>query len=178
MQWSSLKKKVESFFVPSLKGRVELRSTRYRGTHDQTGRGYITVDGKEVWSMCSLNFWKTEYPTIARISEKEQILPTVAQIIVDAQLEQEGILSQWDFYRALENYCNSSIEASLESVNPLTKSLAILDSRVGKRRLKNINFASEHSMIQYFFALRCRVEGISPTNSSSGRRTDTAELQR
>lgn len=166
MQWSSLKKKVEAFFAPSLKRRVELRSTRYRGAHDQTGRGYITVDGKEVWSMCTLNFWRAEYPRINEIKEKEQISARAAQLLADSQLGKEGILSQWDYYRALENYCNSSIEASLASENALIKSLAVLDSRLGKRRLEKLDVTTEHPMVQYFFNLRCSAENISLTSRS------------
>lgn len=49
------KKRVGSFFHDSVKGRLELRSTNYRGAHDEEGRGYITFDKREVWSMCTLS---------------------------------------------------------------------------------------------------------------------------
>lgn len=160
MRWSALKSKVETFFAPSIKGRVELRSTSYREAHDQTGRGYITVDGEEVWNMCTLSFWGAEYSRINDIAKDRQISPAAAQAITDVRLEAEGTLPQWGFYRALESYCNASIEESLESTNPLTKSLAILDARVGKRRLQKLDVSAEHPMVQYFFSLRCQVEGI------------------
>jgi hypothetical protein len=166
MQWSSLKSKVEALFAPPLKGRVELRATRYRGAHDQTGRGYITVDGKEVWNMCTLSFWGAEYPRIDSIAQEQQISARAAQVIADTQLEQEGVLAQWSFYRALESYCNSSIESSLESKSPLTKALAVLDARLGKRRLKKLDVSAEHPMVQFFFKLRCEAEGISLTTRS------------
>lgn len=169
MQWSNLKSRTEAFISPSLKGRVELRSTRYRGAHDQTGRGYIIVDGKEVWNMCTLSFWGAEYPRIDAIAQEKEISPAAAQVIADAQLEQEGVLPQWGFYRTLESYCNASIEASLESKNPLIKALAFIDARVGKRRLEKLDVTAEHPMVQYFFNLRCEAEGISLTNRS--RRT-------
>jgi hypothetical protein len=57
IQWSKLKKKAEQFFAPSVAGRVQLRATRYRGAHDQTVRGYITVDGTEVWRLRSNKWW-------------------------------------------------------------------------------------------------------------------------
>jgi hypothetical protein len=47
MQWSQMKKQVESFFAPSVAGRVELRSTSYRRSHDGEGRVWITLDGEE-----------------------------------------------------------------------------------------------------------------------------------
>lgn len=167
MQWSRLKSKVEAFFAPSVKGRVELRAASYRGAHDQTGRGYITVDGKEIWNMCTLSFWGAEYPRIDFIAQEQGVSARAAQVIADAQLEQEGVLSQWGFYRALESYCNSSINASLCSTNPLIKSLAMLDSRTGKRRLEKLDVLAEHPMVHFFFKLRCEAEGISLTSHSS-----------
>lgn len=161
MQWSRLKSQVEAFFAPALNGRVELRSTSYRGAHDQTGRGYITVDGKEVWNMCTLRYWGEEYPRIDAIAEQQHISAAAAQVIAGEQLTQEGALSQWGYYRALEAFCSTSIAESLASSSPLTRSLAILDARVGKRRLAKLDVATEHPMVQYFYRLRREAEGIS-----------------
>jgi len=136
MQWSSLKSKVEAFFAPSVKGRVELRAASYRGAHDQTGRGYITVDGKEIWNMCTLSFWGAEYPRIDFIAQEQGVSARAAN-------------------------------ASLCSTNPLIKSLAMLDSRTGKRRLEKLDLLAEHPMVHFFFKLRCEAEGISLTSHSS-----------
>src|SRR6476469_7554917 len=57
MQWSQLKKQVESRFAPSMAGRVELRTTSYRHTHDAEGRGWITIDKEEVHNFCTLRYW-------------------------------------------------------------------------------------------------------------------------
>jgi hypothetical protein len=168
MRWSKLKAKTEALFAQSIQGRVELRATNYRGAHDETGRGYITVDGKEVWNMCSLRFMAAEYPKVEEIKEEKKISARAAQIITDAQLEKDGVLSQWGYYRTLENYCISSIESSLLSANPLAKSLAILDFRVGKRTLEKLDVSADHPMVQYFFNLRCKAESLSLTHNSSG----------
>jgi len=48
MMWSKLKKQLEDFICPSLKGRVEFWITNYRKAPDQLGRAYITVDGKKL----------------------------------------------------------------------------------------------------------------------------------
>lgn len=47
MRWNKLKRQLEDFICPCLKGRVEFCVTNYRKAHDQMGRAYITVDGKE-----------------------------------------------------------------------------------------------------------------------------------
>ena len=60
MRWTKRKARVESMFSDVVKGRVELKSSRYRGSHDEVGRGYITFDKKEVWNMCTLTFFPIE----------------------------------------------------------------------------------------------------------------------
>jgi len=54
MRWSKLKKQLEDFICPCLRGRVEFWVTNYRKAHDQMGMAYITVDGKEVINMCTI----------------------------------------------------------------------------------------------------------------------------
>ena len=89
MKWSKRKKNVESFFADSVKGRIELRSTRYRGTHDEEGRGYITFDKEEIWNMCTLSFYSIEYERIDEIVKRENITPYEAQMIAHDELASE-----------------------------------------------------------------------------------------
>jgi hypothetical protein len=154
MQWSKLKSRIEQFFTPTLRGRVELRSVRYRGAHDQEGRGYITVDGVEVWSMCSLKHEQIEWERITKTSTDTGLPRWQAQKHVQAELEREGVLSQYGYYRSLEQYCNNSIEENLSSANVLLRALAMIDSRVGRRRLDTFPIGTEHQMVIYFHELR------------------------
>jgi hypothetical protein len=57
MQWSKAKRRVEMLFAPGLAGRVELRVTGYRAAHDAERRGWITIDGEEAWSFCTLRYY-------------------------------------------------------------------------------------------------------------------------
>ena len=160
MQWSKLKRRVEAFFSPVLDGRVELRATRYHGAPDKLGRGYITVDGNEVWNMCSFQFMMHEHHATESIADATGLPRFKAQRLAQQQLETDGVLAQWDFYRALESYCNEPFEDILASSNVLTRSLAMLDHRLGKRRLSSIERSAEHPMVQYFHALRCEAEKL------------------
>lgn len=160
-QWSKLKVAVEGLFAPSVAGRVELRYTRYRGTHDQTGRGYISVDGKELWNMCTLRFWKEEREKFNAWLEETGEPPRTAPQDVESELIKNGILAEWDFFRTLDEYRNASIEENLASENPLKRSLVMLDARFGKRRLVGFDTSTEHEMVQYFHAFRCSVEATS-----------------
>lgn len=161
MRWPTLKKSVERFFAPSLAGRVELRYTRYRGAHDQAGRGYITVDREEVWNMAYYTHVLEHNKRIRSRCDNPCYAPRSVQIQVDKELEEEGILSESDFLRSLYEYRNTSIEQSLASSSPLTRSLVMLDARFGKRRLATFDVSNENEMVRYFHALRCEAESIS-----------------
>lgn len=165
MQWSKRKKLVESFFSDSVKDRVELRSTHYRGAHDQDGRGYITFDKNEIWSMCTLSFYSIEYERIYEIVEREGLIPYEAQKIAHDELASEGSFNQYTYYASLDEYCNNSIETSLTSDNLLIRCLAMLDSRLGKRRLRSLDLSKESKKVIEFYRIRCECEGI-PFNSS------------
>lgn len=161
MQWSKRKKKVEGFFSDLVRGRVELRSTHYRGSHDEEGRGYITFDKNEIWSMCTLSFYSIEYDRIDEIVERESITPYEAQKIAYDELASEGKFNQYTFYDSLDEYCNNSIDSSLTSDNLLIRCLAMLDARLGKRRLRTLDLSEESKKVIDFYKIRCNCEKLS-----------------
>ena len=134
--WSKTKKKLEDLLCDSLKEHLEYHCSNYR-IHDSIGRAYITVDKKEVLNMCTL---KRDY----------------------YQDLKDGCFSQVEFMNAAFEFLNSPINKSLESQDPIVRLLAILDRRVGKRTLEALKakMQSEDEMINYFFKLRCGLEGI------------------
>lgn len=145
MIWSRLKKTVEALFVPELRGRVELRSVNYRGAPDQMGRGYITIDGAEVWSWADTEFFKVEYPRMALGESQDD---------VDADLLAKGISGQEGFNRSLEEYLNSSVDQNLACNDMLRRALCMIDRRVGARRLASIDLSNEHAIVQQLYRLR------------------------
>jgi hypothetical protein len=122
--------------------RVEFYCSNYR-MHDGIGRSYITVDGNEVYNMCTL---KRDF----------------------CRQPKEGVYSQVEFMKAVDQYLNSPIETSIKSDNTLIKVLVLLDRRVGKRTLLNMNntMPNEEDIVQYFYKLRCDAEGINQDHSS------------
>lgn len=165
MQWTKRKKKVETFFSDSVFGRVELRSTHYRGNPDEIGRGYITFDKHEIWSMCTLSFYSIEYERTSEIIDRDSISPYEAQKIAYDELASEGKFNQYKFYDSLDEYCNNSIDVSLASDNLLIRSLAMLDARLGKRRLKSLNILEESHKVIEFYKIRCECEKLPFYNS-------------
>lgn len=59
MRWSKLNQLVEDRMADSLQRRVEVHNARYRHAHDGEGRGWITVDKREVANMCEGRSIKT-----------------------------------------------------------------------------------------------------------------------
>ena len=135
--WSQTKKKLESFLCDSLKNRVEFFCSNYR-MHDGIGRAYITVDGKEVYNMCTLkrDYYRNPKP---------------------------GVYSQVEFMEAVDVYLNKPIENLLKSDSLLIRLLVLLDRRIGKRTLTRMKstMANEDEIIQYFYKLRCGAEKLS-----------------
>jgi len=80
MQWSKLRKKVESFLAGSVKGRVGFHFTQYRRVWYGDGRGWITIDKKQVTSMACL----TACPTGAL-----QLVTVGDHLRLDEQLVQD-----------------------------------------------------------------------------------------
>ena len=79
-----------------------------------------------------------------------------------------GVLSQQDFYALLHEYLRIPVTAALTAADPITRGLAVLDSRVGKRRLRLLaEHPDEHPLVRMFLALRCEAEGVAiPTNAA------------
>ncbi len=134
--WSKIKKQLEGIICDSLRERVEFHCSNYR-MHDGIGRTYITVDGKEVYNMCTLkrDYYRTPV---------------------------EGNYSQVEFIETVYKYLNTPIEDCMKTQNPLVKMLLILDRRIGKRTLIKMkeSIENEDTIIQYFYRLRCDAEKI------------------
>ena len=73
-----------------------------------------------------------------------------------------GVFDQTCFYKAFKEFDNQSIEKSLYSENMLVRIFAVLDRRVGKRKLISMkeSIENEPDSIKEFFAIRMNAEGI------------------
>lgn len=134
--WSKTKKRLKSFLCNSLKDRVDFFCSNYR-VHDGIGRAYITVDGNEVYNMCTI---KRDYYRDLK----------------------EGLYSQVEFLEAINGYANTPMEDLLKSEKTLTKILVTLDRRMGKRTLETMKktITNEEEIVQYLYKLRCDAEGV------------------
>jgi hypothetical protein len=177
MQWSRLKALVESRLCDSLRGRLELHSTRYRGTHDDEGRAWITLDRKEIFSACSLTGWAEEARVARQLQaagncldyRDPQQLPGYREACRQACeiVQRQGIHTQYQFYRALNDSLNLSVEDALASPNGLIRAFAIVDKRLGKRRLAQVVIGrDEHPLVRRLYEIRRLVEDESPSEQA------------
>ena len=160
--WSSVKKILEEDrLAPSLRGRVSYFVTRYREAHDDVGRLAILVDGKEVFR--AHPFWGSSNWRSVREEHPELSREEFWELMFNLELA-KGNGEQYDFYRSFEEYDTQDIEKSLASGNPLVRVLAVLDRRVGKRRLNRLaeqGFSDEPEWVQDFCRLRLKAENIA-----------------
>ncbi|MFJ5625090.1 hypothetical protein ACIQD3_20780 [Peribacillus loiseleuriae] len=185
MSWSKLKQQLESFLCPALYGRVEYRSTSYRYLPDKAGICYIAVDKKNVLNMRDITTLIRWYQTDLEIKNDSDIqipinneeIEAVRQdtkgsvpedrLIVIARsrkiseyakelLSAQSSLSKSNFNVVATKYLSTSIEESLESNDILLNILALVDRRVGKKRILNLTekMKLKHPIVQYFYELR------------------------
>jgi hypothetical protein len=139
MRWSELKSRVEAEFADELRERVCVHVTRHHA-RSRSGRGWITVDGKEVANFCD---WSVYYPN-----------PDHRPSAKDA-LAAYGELRAWDFKQACWSLIHYGVEAALASGDPLREALAVMHRKVGKRRLVDIAKHEQlHPLVRFFVDLR------------------------
>ncbi|MCU0306031.1 MAG: hypothetical protein MUC56_18405 [Thermoanaerobaculales bacterium] len=189
MQWSKLKKRVESFFASSVVGRVELRVTNYRKSHDWEGRAWITIDKEEICNFCTWKYF-VEHGKLKRDiqeannatewwepSQRSEYYSAIEQ--ADDILEKQGLVSQYYFEEALETYLQLPIETALASDNFIHRSLAILDRRTGKRRLSEFETRTdEPTVVARLLEFRKSLEGLTEKPPNLGVSADRDPRER
>ena len=159
--WSGIKKKLETeYLAQSLRGHIQYYATSYSKSPDHEGRAAIRYNGKEIIKGCYWNNWiKAElFPKDETYSNR---MSTEMAYMDDTAL-QLGVFGQRCFYKAFSEFDNQNIEASLKSDDLLVRIFAVLDRRVGKRKLALIKetITSDSKTFQEFYTIRAKAEGL------------------
>jgi len=185
MSWSKLKQQLEGFLSPALIGRVEYRAPAYRYLPDKSGTCYITVNKKNVLNMRDKTNLIRWYQTELEIKNDPEFQVPVSsdemeavrkdtkgkvpedRLIVIARskkstehakelLSAQAALSKSNFNVVANTFLTTPIEVSLESNDILLNILALVDKRVGKKRILNMSekMKLKHPIVQYFYELR------------------------
>lgn len=159
--WSGIRKKLESeYLAKSLQGHIQYYATTYTRSHDHEGRAAIRYDGKEIIKGCYWYNW-TKADQFPKDEKYERRMREENAFMDDTALKL-GVFDQRSFYAAFQEFDQQSIEKSLKSENLIVRIFAVLDRRVGKRRLLMMKdtIEQEPNTFKEFYAIRARAEGI------------------
>lgn len=159
--WSGIRKKLETeYLAQSLKGLIQYYVTSYSKSPDHEGRAAIKYEGKEIIKGCYWNNWMKAdlFPK----DEKYEKRMKVENAYMDDTALKLGIFDQRCFYNAFAEFDNQDIEMSLKSEDLIVRIFAVLDRRVGKRRLAFMKetIMKEPETFQEFYAIRMKAEGL------------------
>ena len=162
--WSGTRKKLETdYLCPALRGRVRYFATTYRESHDQgMGRAAILVDGTEILKSDCVTYFRILWQRARDYRDEQGLDWREACRKADKAVLKDGLFDPWCFYTAFQEFDNQSIGASLSSENPIVRIFALLDRRVGKRRLAALEETMEQELgwVRPFYLLRMEAEGL------------------
>lgn len=163
MRWSKLKAEIESRFCDSMKNRLSINSTAYGAC--TCGHAWISLDKEVIANFCTMAFWKTEPhfdPEKGRFLHGERINENNKKY--EKFENAYGELSRQDVYGACWEYVHDlSIDQAISSKDPLIQSLAMVDRRLGKRRLREIDDSSLHPLAKRLLHERMLAEKMEIT---------------
>ena len=160
--WSGIRKRMESeYLAESLKGDISYFATSYSRSPDHEGRAAIRYNGKEIIKGCYYHNW-TKAASFPKDEKYEKRMKEEFAFMDDTAIKL-GVFDQRCFYEAFDEFDNQSIEKSLYSDNLLVRLFAVLDRRVGKRKLVSMKetIENEPETFKEFFAIRMNAEGIA-----------------
>ena len=165
--WSKTKWALEQRLAECLKGRVSYSYTAKRVNHKPWGMDmwvmYIYVD-KEIWLATNPNYYD-ELGNRERFNTNKN--DAVNQTIRETGLVKTGWIMADDVMAFIHQYLNVlSVDESLTNDNYFIRLLAVLDGRIGKRRLRPLldNIDNEPEWFRKWIRLRCEAEGMLDDN--------------
>lgn len=166
MKWSKLKQTIESNFADKVKGRVHLFSTRYTKPDSTTGRAWITIDGVQIVNMSTMKSGEIYRCIYHEATPTDCVThPAVDDLErTPGKLIEEGEFSRFDLHNCCWAYLNMNIEDALQHDSPIINMLAMIDKRLGKRRLSQITTKDLHPLVARLLNFRLEVEGLNKTN--------------
>ncbi len=178
MRWTRVRKLIREGFADSVRDRVDLRVTNAdpRGTsrRDTCNEGWISVDGTVVAHIDPHRLRKLTLTIPAPhggAGERQVVL------IVEPRQEQKvpagaEVGEFLDVPQACWEYLHSNLSKSLLSSDPFISSLAVLNAKVGRQRLRRMATRNLHPLTRAM--LNFRLEAERDARSRAGALTTTA----
>lgn len=153
--WAGLNKQLSQLLCAELKGRISYFLTRYHDVHNAYGRAAIRLDGRELVCFSWIEMYQQEADVHL------QWEATGNWDYNSKELKKKWDLNkayyEMDFLNAALEFIQMPIETALKSENYIIRIFAIMDRRVGKRRLKEIlshsGYESYPEWVQQFYTI-------------------------
>lgn len=158
--WSKMRYKLENeYLADSLKGHIRYFAASYNKCPDHCGRAAILLDGAEIIEGSYFEQWSNFSQMSEEEKQESKFIWERGWNIDNIDLKY-GMFDQQCFYNAFMEFDNQSIEKSLESNNMLVRIFAVLDRRVGKRRLEKMkpDIEDQPEMFRKFYDIRVEAE--------------------
>jgi len=149
MRWSKLKSLVEERFTPCLSKRLSIHSAAYGDC--SCGHCWITLDKIVIANFCTRAYYNRKLQGDSGTNS-----------MYKKHLVLYGEISRQDAYRSMFDFIHSmSFDQALKSDDVLIQTLAVLDARLGKRRLKLLNVEDFHPLAGSLLNIRRNQQLIS-----------------
>jgi hypothetical protein len=156
MKWSKLRFELKERLADNLKSRMDYHLTTYKNSRGYMGRAWITWDGKEILNFSNQDTWKkyqsysnelaeTHYISHEAIKETER---------TEEDIMEKGEFSKYDFSENAFIFLNLNVQEAIKSKNTILRALAVVDKRIGKRTLDELQKSEHHPMIKHLIGLR------------------------
>lgn len=160
--WSGMRKYLEKdMLAESLKGRIRYGCTAYAGM-DGCRVFEVCVDGAPVrrFSWETVNTYFIEQGYKGNSGDVRGYWAGFWPLLERYPIDRRTEYTDEEFCQALEAYRNQDIQESLRSGSPIVQMFAILDRRVGRRTLREIQGMMEErpEWLRWFYKLRLNAE--------------------
>ena len=125
-----------------MRSHIQYFATSYSKSPDHEGRAAIRYNGKEI---IKGNYWN-QYVKAHLFPKDDTYDRRMRESFpfIDNTALELGVFDQRCFYQAFEEFDNQNIDKSFSSDNLIVRIFAILDRRVGKRRLLSMRELMEN----------------------------------
>lgn len=178
--WSSIRKQLEQdLLCEKLRGRVQYFFTHYRKSHDEEARVCVRVDGKEYVMGNAYNYYVKGYAHLQNEMKQVMQIPmrvwdfdenifkydeenTAVEEYIKKRQIFDGAFSAYQIMKSIEDFLQMNIDDAIQSDNLILKMLALLDRRIGKRRLQKMEEEMERQpdWLRFFYELRMEAEEL------------------
>lgn len=158
MKWTKLKHKYKTEFLhESVRARVDFHFDVYRKTHDLDGQVLrVSIDGVTVFKGNTLRYMVQENKLSQqfKLEHPERSWREVSEMTGQI-LQDEALHPRYQLTEAMREIMILPIEAALQHEDPIIRAFALLDKRVGRRRLEQIHLTEDsHPLIRLFYQVR------------------------